>query len=114
MLVINNTKGARKFTTATIYVLGEKHTILRSLGEVEWAEMSDYLRNIFVGATTNHLGYSEPVLGDGRFIDLKNGITIETDVDWVDGGIINCHTMKEWEDAIKRASKLAKILKEDE
>jgi hypothetical protein len=112
MLTIDNTKGAQIFTTATVYVLGQKHVTLRSLGEVTWTEMTDYLKDVFDGFTTNHLGSSEPVLGDGRFVDLKNGVTIETDVDWIDGGLVNCHMMSEWEHAIKRACVLAKALKE--
>lgn len=114
MLVINNTKGAQEFTTATIFIDGEKFATLRSLNEVTKNEMTEYLKRIFDGCFTNHLGESELVLGN-RFIDLGNGVTIETEVDWVDGGLVNCHLMQEWEDAIKRASKLAKTLeKEDE
>jgi hypothetical protein len=114
MLTINNTAGAQIFTTATVYIFGQKHTVLRSLGEVSVSEMTDYLKNVFDGFTTNHLGTTELVLGSGRFVDLGNGVTIETDVDWVNGGLVNCNLMQEWEDAIKRASKLAKVLKEDE
>jgi hypothetical protein len=114
MLTINNTAGAQIFTTATVYIFGQKHTVLRSLGEVSVSEMTDYLKNVFDGFATNHLGTTELVIGNGRFVDIGNGVTIETDVDYIDGGIVNCYTMKEWEDAIKRASSIAKVLKEDE
>ena len=109
MLIINNTAGAQIFTTATVYIFGQKYTVLRSLGEVS-SEMTDYLKNVFDGFTTNHLGTTELVLGNGRFVDLGNGVTIETEVDYIDGGLINCHVMVEWEKTIKKAVKIAATL----
>ena len=114
MLTIDNTTGARIFTVATVYVLGDTYATLRSLGEVSVEEMTDYLNSIFEGFTTNHLGTTNPVLGDGRFVDLGNGVEIAVDVNYIDGGLVNCHTMSEWEATIKRASKLAKKLEGDE
>ena len=107
MLVINNTAGAQIFTTVIIYVGGEKLTTLRSLGEVSRSEMTEYLLDVFDGCFTNHLGESELVLGNGRFIDLGNGVHIETEVDWIDGGLVNCNMMVEWEKAIERTRKVA-------
>lgn len=115
MLVINNTKGAQEFTTATVYVCGEEFTILRSLGEVSKAELNDYMLSVFTDECfTDHLKETELVLGN-RLIDIDNGaVSIEINVDWIDGGLINCHLMSEWESAIKRARKTAKMLVSEE
>lgn len=110
MLTINNTAGAQIFTTATIFIEDEKFAILRSLGEVSKAELNNYLLSVFTDdCFTNHMGESELVLGN-RYIDLCDGVSIEIDVDWITGGLINCNPMIEWEKAIKKARKTAKML----
>lgn len=112
MLVINNESGARIFTTATIFIDGEKFTTLRSLGEVSKAELNNYMLSVFTDECfTDHLKESELVLGN-RYINLGDGVSIEIDVDWITGGLVNCNLMAEWESAIKKARKTAKMLAE--
>lgn len=107
MTTMNIMAGAELATTITID--GERFTTLRSLHKIAESEMTDYVKNIFVGCFTNHLGESEPVLGNGRIVELENGVRIETEVDWVDG-IVNFHMMHEIEESIKKARKAAAIL----
>lgn len=109
MTTMNIMAGAELATTITITIDGEKFTTLRSLHEITESEMTDYVKNIFAGCFTNHLGESEPVLGNGRIVELENGVRIETEVDWVDG-IVNFHMMHEIEAAIKKARKAAAII----
>lgn len=110
MLTINNESGARLFTTAKIYVYGEYFTTLRSLGEVTKTELSNLLDVFDDGCFTNHLGESEPVLGNRTVILEDADVMIEIDVDWINGGLVSCHMMAEWEYGIRKAIKIAKSL----
>lgn len=107
MIIFNNTAGTNLFTTIVISIDGDKITTLRSLGEIKASEMTDWLKEFFDGCFTNHLGESEPVLGS-RFIELGNGFEVETDVDWIDGGLVNCHSIFEIEKSLKKFNNFAK------
>lgn len=104
MIIIDNTKGAQLFTTIIIFFDDEPFKVFRTLGEIKKSEMPVFMQEFFEDCFTNHLGETELVLGHGRILDLNNGFTVTTDVDWIDGGFVGCNSIFNIDKTLKRIS----------
>jgi hypothetical protein len=119
MITIYNKRGAF-FTTATIYVHGHRFTTVRSIGDITREDLTEYLNSIFEDSCfIIHRGETSMILNDSN-IDLGNGVDIELysrewhvgcdEYEERGGYYIDCHSMEEWEYAVKQALKLSKAM----
>lgn len=113
MITVNNKKGAF-FTLAEIYVCERRFTTVRTIGDLTRDELTDFLNSIFDDSCfIIHRGETQMILND-NYIDLGNGVDIELHSrcwiigdEYEDRDSIDCHSMAEWEYAIKQALRLA-------